>query len=84
MDAVGLVPGPNEKGQNWIKNFLNQIQKEEDLKELGTIECGSERAIQEGELSVTHQLCMSHTFFRMSSFLFSFVSSFITSWKHLH
>ena len=63
VDAVGLVPGPNEKGQNWIKNFLNQIQKEEELKELAQFECGSERAIQEGELSVTHQLCMSHTFF---------------------
>ena len=35
VDAVGLVPGPNEKGQNWIKNFLNQIKQG--------------RAIQEGE-----------------------------------
>ena len=37
VDAVGLVPGPNEKGQNWIKNFLNQIQKEEELKELAQL-----------------------------------------------
>ena len=34
VDAVGLVPGPNEKGQNWIKNFLNQIKQEEELKEI--------------------------------------------------
>ena len=34
LDAVGLVPGPNEKGQNWIKNFLNQIKQEEELKEI--------------------------------------------------
>ena len=33
VDAVGLVPGPNEKGQNWIKNFLTQVKKEEELKE---------------------------------------------------
>ena len=37
VDAVGLVPGPNEKSQNWIKNFLNQIQKEEELKELAQL-----------------------------------------------
>ena len=37
VDAVGLVPGPNEKGQNWIKNFLNQIKQEEDLKELAQL-----------------------------------------------
>ena len=37
VDAVGLVPGPNEKGQNWIKNFLNQIQKEEELKEIAQL-----------------------------------------------
>ena len=37
VDAVGLVQGPNEKGQNWIKNFLNQIQKEEELKELAQL-----------------------------------------------
>ena len=37
VDAVGLVPGPNEKGQNWIKNFLNQIQREEELKELAQL-----------------------------------------------
>ena len=33
VDAVGLVPGPNEKGQNWIKNFLTQVKEEEELKE---------------------------------------------------
>ena len=37
MDAVGLVPGPNEKGQNWIKNFLNQIKQEEELKEVAQL-----------------------------------------------
>ena len=38
VDAVGLVPGPNEKGQNWIKNFLNQIkQEEEELKEIAQL-----------------------------------------------
>ena len=33
FSAVGLVPGPNEKGQNWIKNFLTQVKEEEELKE---------------------------------------------------
>ena len=37
VDAVGLVPGPNEKGQNWIKNFLNQIKQEEELKEIAQL-----------------------------------------------
>ena len=37
VDAVGLVPGPNEKGQNWIKNFLNQIKQEEELKEIAPL-----------------------------------------------
>ena len=37
MDAVGLVPGLNEKGQNWIKNFLYQIRQEEELKELAQL-----------------------------------------------
>ena len=37
VDAVGLVPGPNEKGQNWIKNFLNQIKQEEELKEIAQV-----------------------------------------------
>ena len=37
VDAVGLVPGPNEKGQNWIKNFLNQIKQGEELKEIAQL-----------------------------------------------
>ena len=37
VDTVGLVPGPNEKGQNWIKNFLNQIKQEEELKEIAQL-----------------------------------------------
>ena len=37
VDAVGLVPSPNEKGQNWIKNFLNQITQEEELKEIAQL-----------------------------------------------
>ena len=37
VDAVGLVPGPNEEGQNWIKNFLNQIKQEEELKEIAQL-----------------------------------------------
>ena len=54
VDAVGLVPGPNEKGQNWIKNFLTQVKKgrrieRRKLERICTIEVGSERAIQEGE-----------------------------------
>ena len=37
--AAELVPGRSidtvsyEKGQNWIKNFLTQVKKEEELKE---------------------------------------------------
>ncbi len=34
MEAVGLVPGPNEQGQNWIRNFLRKIHAEETLKEI--------------------------------------------------
>ena len=49
VDAVGLVPGPNEKGQNWIKNFLTQVKKEEELQKGSLRKFGSERAIQEGE-----------------------------------
>ena len=37
VHAVGLVPGPNEKGQNWIKNFLNQIKQAEELKEIAQL-----------------------------------------------
>ena len=33
VEAVGLVHGPKEQGSNWIRNYLNQIQQEnnEDL-----------------------------------------------------
>ena len=34
VEAVGLVPGPNEKGQNWIRNFLQEIHDEETVKEI--------------------------------------------------
>ena len=34
VEAVGLVPGPNEKGQNWIRNFLQGIHDEETVKEI--------------------------------------------------
>ena len=83
VDAVGLVPGPNEKGQNWIKNFLNQIQKEEEMKELAQLNVDPTCDLRRGVVSNSSVVYVSHVF-RMSSFLFSFVSSFITSWKHLH
>ena len=63
MDDVGLVPGPNEKRPELDQEFLELNSKRRRIERTCTIECGSERAIQEGELSVTHQLCMSHTFF---------------------
>ena len=31
VEAVGLVPGPKEQGSNWIRNYLNQIQQENDV-----------------------------------------------------
>ena len=31
VEAVGLVPGPTEQGSNWIRNFLNMIQQENEL-----------------------------------------------------
>ena len=34
VEAVGLVPRPNEKGQNWIRNFLQEIHAEETVKEI--------------------------------------------------
>ena len=34
VEAVGLVPGPNEKGLNWIRNFLQNIHDEEIVKEV--------------------------------------------------
>ena len=61
---------PNEKGQNWIKNFLNQIKQEEELKEIAHLTMDPNVRSKKGSRSVNHQLCMSHTFFRMSSFLF--------------
>ena len=33
VEAVGLVPGPNQQGQNWIRNFLRKIHDEETLKD---------------------------------------------------
>ena len=55
-------------GSEWKRpeldqEFLEPNSKRRRIERAYTIECGSERAIQEGELSVTHQLCMSHTFF---------------------
>ena len=37
VEAVGLVPGPNEKGQHWIRNFLQKIHDEESMKEIEQI-----------------------------------------------
>ena len=34
VEAVGLVPGPSQQGQNWIRNFLRKIQDEETLREI--------------------------------------------------
>ena len=34
VEAVGLVPGPNEKGERWIRNFLQKIHDEETMKEI--------------------------------------------------
>ena len=34
VEAVGLVPGPTEKGQKWIRSFLQKIHDEETLKEV--------------------------------------------------
>ena len=31
VEAVGLVPGPKEQGSNWIRNYLNQIQQENNV-----------------------------------------------------
>ena len=31
VEAVGLVPGPTDQGSNWIRNYLNSIQQENDL-----------------------------------------------------
>ena len=31
VEAVGLVPGPKEQGSNWIRNYLNQIQRENNM-----------------------------------------------------
>ena len=31
VEAVGLVPGPTDQGSNWIRNYLNLIQQENDL-----------------------------------------------------
>ena len=34
VEAVGLVRGPHEKGQHWIRNFLQKIHDEETMKEI--------------------------------------------------
>ena len=34
VEAVGLVPGPNQQGQHRIRNFLRKIHEEETLKEI--------------------------------------------------
>ena len=31
VEAVGLVPGPKEQGSNWIRNYLNQIQRDNNV-----------------------------------------------------
>ena len=31
VEAVGLVPRPTDQGSNWIRNFLNMIQQENEL-----------------------------------------------------
>ena len=31
VEAVGLVPGPKEQGSDWIRNYLNQIQQENNV-----------------------------------------------------
>ena len=31
VEAVGLVPGPTDQGSNWIRNYLNLIQQENDV-----------------------------------------------------
>ena len=31
VEAVGLVPGPTDQGSNWIRNYLNLIQQENEL-----------------------------------------------------
>ena len=50
VEAVGLVPGPNEKGQHWIRNFLQKIQWKEEWN-------GPNCGIQEGEVRVI--ICVS-------------------------
>ena len=93
VEAVGLVPGPTDQGSNWIRNYLNLIQQDSDLdtflalpfvaskKEISR-SCHSWYprrgllalplvGIQEGKSSFAgHDLI---------TFLFSFVSSFITT-----
>ena len=81
VDAVGLVPGPNEKGQNWIKNFLTQVKKEEELKEeslkeFARLKLDPNVRSKKGSSKYLHQLCMSHTFSHVI-FPFLIVSSFI-------
>ena len=35
--AVGLVPGPTEKGVNWIRNFLREISDEQMNAEMDSL-----------------------------------------------
>ena len=110
VEAVGLVPGPTDQGSNWIRNYLNLIQQENELdtflalpfvaskKGISRKNCWISRpsgpairGIQEGEyVSKTFWPCPSwvskkgnHLFavHDIITFLFSFVSSFITSWN---
>ena len=83
VEAVGLVPGPNEKGQNWIRNFLQEIHTEETVKEIAQMssESTNERkngpncGIQEGEVRVII-LCIRVSHLHcISSFLFSLCRS---------
>ena len=46
---ISGVEYKKKKGQNWIKNFLTQVKKEEELQKGSLRKFGSERAIQEGE-----------------------------------
>ena len=127
VEAVGLVPGPTDQGSNWIRNYLNLIQQENELdtflalpfvaskKGISRQNCWISRpsgpairGIQEGEyVSKTFWPChswyprrgvcfkdllalplmgiqegkSSFAVHDIITFLFSFVSSFITSWN---
>ncbi len=37
VQGVGLVPGPNQQGQNWIRNFLREISDEQMNAEMDSL-----------------------------------------------